>query len=292
MKTIKIIFFLWSITTTAQIKGNKEIETRTFNIDQVETIKINFYAEVIIDTSLEESITITTDTNLFDLIERDVTNRTLTIDQKEWIQPSQKVKLIIGAPNLKAVEQGTHESTKVINIDNSQIRLMALVGTIVAKGKTENLSIGSEVGEVDASRLIAKNAIINIWSWGTAKVNVTGTLNSTLNKEAKLIAVNTPKQLKGDSKRTISKSNQVIDDTIQYIRFKIKNNSSSRNHFFVVGPKPDGSGFGYGFPMMPQAIKKENWTTGTKVYKVNSLGFRKLLITIRKENEGQILNLF
>jgi hypothetical protein len=78
----------------------------------------------------------------------------------------------------------------------------------------------------------------------------------------------------------------------KFIKFRIKNNSFNRNHFYVVGPKPDGSKFSYGFPMMPNSKRKENWSVGTKVYKVSALGFKKLLVKIKKEDEGRIIDLF
>ena len=59
-----------------------------------------------------------------------------------------------------------------------------------------------------------------------------------------------------------------------------------------MGPKQDGSKFGYGFPMMPYATRKETWTIGTKVYKVNKIGLKKLLVTINKDNENQVVKLF
>ena len=68
--------------------------------------------------------------------------------------------------------------------------------------------------------------------------------------------------------------------------------SESRTHFVVKGPKVDGSYFGYGFPMMPGATKKERWTVGTKVYRINRLGLRKLLVEIKAEDEGQVVKLF
>jgi hypothetical protein len=60
----------------------------------------------------------------------------------------------------------------------------------------------------------------------------------------------------------------------------------------VVGPKPEGGKFGYGFPMNPNAVRKENWTVGTKVYKVNGLGFRKLIKVIELEDRGKTVALF
>ncbi|MDT0557469.1 hypothetical protein RM697_02340 [Ichthyenterobacterium sp. W332] len=79
---------------------------------------------------------------------------------------------------------------------------------------------------------------------------------------------------------------------IQWINFKIKNNSKNRNHFVVKGPKAEGSKFGYGFPMMPYEKRKEKWSVGTKIYKENKLGFRKLLVTITANDEGKVVNLF
>jgi len=81
-------------------------------------------------------------------------------------------------------------------------------------------------------------------------------------------------------------------EEVRYIKFKIKNNSFNRNHFYVVGPKPNGGKFSYGFPMMPGQIRKETWTTGTKIYKTTKLGLRKLLVTIKADDENQVVKLF
>lgn len=44
--------------------------------------------------------------------------------------------------------------------------------------------------------------------------------------------------------------------------------------------------------MMPNALRKENWTVGTKIYKTNSLGIRNLLVTIKKEDADTTVELF
>ncbi|WP_108804350.1 GIN domain-containing protein [Aquimarina sp. Aq107] len=289
---INTILLLFSLTTIGQIKGNKKIETKTFNVENIESIKINFYAQVIIDNSKKETLIITTDTNLFEYIDKEVVGGTLYLDQKKWIQPSKNVKIIIGAPNIKKVESGTHDSTKIINLDNDYIKVVAPIGKIVLEGKTKELRIAAEVASIDASNLTAENARIDIWSWGSANVRVLNEIDAKLSKDATLKILNTPKKVKGDAKKTRNRNNKTKNNLTEYIKFKIKNNSLSRNHFLVIGPKPDGSKFSYGFPMMPQAIRKENWTTGTKVYKVNKLGKRKLLITIKKEDKDKIVTLF
>ena len=44
--------------------------------------------------------------------------------------------------------------------------------------------------------------------------------------------------------------------------------------------------------MMPFSTRKENWSVGTKVYKVNKLGLRKLLVKIKPEDAGKTVKLF
>lgn len=297
MKLIHLLLFFVVAIGMAQVKGNKSIETRTFDIKNVEIIKINFYAKVTIDASAKEGMTITTDTNLFDLIEKDMDGNTLVLDQKKWISPSQDAIITIGAPGLKRVETGTHDLTKIINVNNDELSIMSTVGNVIIEGKTKQFGLGVELATVDASKLIAENAYINIWSLGSAKVHVTNTLEGKVSNSGKLVYVAAPKSNKISTKKegkvfALKDIETLKNLEAKYIKFKIKNNSAHRNQFYVVGPKQDGSKFSYGFPMMPLSTRKENWTIGTKVYKVNKLGFKKLLITITANDEGETVKLF
>ncbi|GAA4973695.1 hypothetical protein [Algibacter aquimarinus] len=118
-----------------------------------------------------------------------------------------------------------------------------------------------------------------------------------VSNSGKLFYVSKPKKLDIKTKNKgkvldLSDAGEIKNPEAKYINFKIKNNSANRNHFEVVGPKQDGSKFGYGFPMMPFATRKETWTVGTKVYKTNKLGLKKLLITIKPEDENMVVKLF
>lgn len=292
MRKLAVLLLLVSMSSLAQVKGNKNIKTRSFNIENVEVIKVNFYANITIDQSAKEGMTITMDSNLFNKIDTEVVDKTLHLDQLEWVKPSQQVIIKIGAPNLKRVEKGTHRTLKITNVNNDYLNVMAFVGKVVVEGKTKQFNIGVENGTVDASKLIAENARVNIWGRGKAKVYAENEIYSILKNDAKLELVNTPKKMKGDTKRALADSKKVKNNDIKWISFKIKNNSWNRNHFMVVGPKKDGSKFSYGFPMMPGFTKKERWTIGTKIYKVSKLGTRKLLVTIKDEDEGGIVKLF
>ena len=78
----------------------------------------------------------------------------------------------------------------------------------------------------------------------------------------------------------------------RFIQFKVKNNSKNRINCYVVGPKPDGSKFSYGFPMRAGQVREKDWSVGSKVFRVTAIGTRKLLREITAEDEGQVVNLY
>lgn len=291
-----LIFTIFAIShfcSIAQVNGNKKIETRTFPLANITSIDIGLNAETIIDcTAKEENISITMDNNLFDLIKKSSINNQLILDQKEWLAPSQKVKIIIGAPNLEKITQSTHETTIINNINSKIFKVDCKVGDIILNGKTGFLTIKTSLAEIDASQLVATNAKIQIDEWGVVSVHVINELNSRVSEDGELTYINQPKLLKGDAAAKKVADSKIVDGKTRYIKFTIKNNSSNRNHFYVVGPKPDGKKFSYGFPMMPLQKRKETWTIGTKIYKKSRLGMRKLLKTITAADENQVVKLF
>ena len=56
MKQLTILLCLLSLSIQAQIKGNSDIQTRTFPFENVDTIKIDLYADITIDNSLNEFV--------------------------------------------------------------------------------------------------------------------------------------------------------------------------------------------------------------------------------------------
>ena len=291
-RILQIALILICANNFAQVKGNKEITEQRFETESIEDIEISIYGDIIIDVAASNGISISTDSNLFKHIDTEVVDGKLKLDQKKWIQPSQRPRIIIGAPDLKRVQLSTNDQINVVNINGERINAMALNGKIVLEGSTETLSIGAENGTVDARTLQTSKVYVNIWGFGKAQFDTADLLEVKLSDEAELEFNSRPKEIKGDlSKLASSKKNQNTED-VRYINFKIKNNSKNRHNFYVIGPKPDGRKFSYGFPMMPGAVRKENWTTGTRVYKVSGLGIKKLLVTITGDAEDSIVDLF
>ncbi len=293
MKNLTVMFLLVGMTGWAQLKGNGSIETREISLENLTTVDMNLYAKVTIDAGAEEeTLRITGDSNLISQINTEVVNGSLDLVQKEWIQPSNKIEISIGAPKLRVIRLGVHETVFVNNIESDEMSMSASVGTIVAEGTVVHTTVNLENGVLDATHLQAKNTYLTISGRGKATLNTVERLDSKLSESARLKLITEPKIMNEDSRNVQAKSAVKPPDYIRYIDFQIKNNSWNRNHFVVVGPKKNGSFFSYGFSMMPGTKRAERWTIGTKIFKTKKGGNRKLLATVDSEDEGATLKLF
>ena len=295
MKKITYLLLLCAISTTsfAQIKGDKNIVSSTFPIQNLQEIEINLTGEIVIDMAGAEEITITTDKNLLPFIGRDIKNGKMNLTQLEWISSSQGHQITIGAPALQKLISDAHSDVYVNNMSVEDFTVEANVGTVYLNGTAANVRIVNNVATVNASGLVAQNGDINITNWGSVTANVVKELSLLVDKNGKVDLVNTPLSVNGKPGDLMTGlEERVVDESIQFINFKIKNNSWNRNKFVVVGPKPDGTSFSYGFALWPRQSRSERWTVGTKIYKKNSLGARDLLVTIQPEDENQVVNLF
>lgn len=280
-----------------QVKGNQKIVTQSFPLSMITDIRIHLYAELVIDCAAEEGLEITADENLMDLIGKSVDHGRLVLDQVEWIQPSQAIQIKIGAPNLRQIQQSTHETVVVNNIDTKSFRAMALVGTIIMNGKAEELHASGEVGTVNAEDFEAKFVNVNLWSWGKILLNEPVEIAGIVKNDGTVLYKGTNTKVKvrtSQAGRVLNTREQLAmkNSKAEFIEIKIKNNSPNRIQAYVVGPKPDGRKFSYGFPINPGQVRKENWSVGSKVYRVSKLGTKKQLVEITKQDEGKVVPLY
>ena len=242
------------------------------------------------------SLEITAESNLFEYIDTEIVDGTIHFSQLKWIQPNSEIVIKIGAPNLRRVVHDTHDTTRIINVENEVLKVNANIGKAFIDGQTQELRLGTEIGFIDASQIQANEVYVNLWDSGTMKVNPVDYLWADVSNDGKLLYKELPERNKIKTRSggmVVASSDYTMQkEDIKWISFKIKNNSLNRNHFIVKGPKEDGSYFGYGFPMMPNAKRKERWSVGTKIYKQTTLGFKKLLVVISPEDEGKTIDLF
>lgn len=285
---------LLPILSFAQINGNGKMATTTMAVDNLTEIDIQFNADIVLDYSAEETMTITADANVMDDIGRSYVNGKLTLDQIKWIEPSRNPKITIGTPSLKKIYQGTHSTTNIVNVNSEKIWINGNVGKVKVSGLCEEVRVRVSGTDVDLENTKINYADITINGRATVTLNEVNQLDTDLDRNANIVLLKEPGKYIGNSQQEVKgrKPEYVANPNLKYISFKIKNNSWTRKHFVVVGPKKSGNTFSYGFPMMPGSTKTENWSVGTKIYKEGKLGSRDLLVTIKAEDEGKVVKLF
>ena len=275
MKQLYLTFTICFTTLTAftQIHGNGNLTSSSFPVEGLTSIDIQFIADIILDYSGSEIMTIKADENILEWIGKDFTNGHLTLDQIKWVNPSKRPKITIGCPGLVSVYQGTHSTTVIKNLNTSEIALDGNVGQIIAEGKTDIAIIKSEGTKMNLNDLEIVEANINISDDAIVMIDKVERIKKTLNDDAQLVDKNNPSTY----------LNEDYTEAPERINFKIKNNSLNRKQFYVKGPNKNGKNFSYGFPMMPQSVRDEYWTVGTKIYQMNQLGTKKLLVVVTKD---------
>lgn len=298
MRNTLIIIALFIVhVTSAQVFGNKKMITTTISLEQIERVDIGLYAGVTIDASASsEYMTITIDENLLDLVGKKVSNGKLVLDQLEWIHPSERVIITIGAPNLNFISQHTHETTVVTGINSEQFNAVAHVGTIELHGQVEQLDADAEVGTVNAEGLEADKVQVNLWSWGAIQLGNPSTISGIAKNAGRVTyqsepLVNTVKTKSDARVLSVNEFQNLDSRDTKWMDLKIKNNSTRRIQCYVRGPKPDGSYFSYGFPLNPNQVRDKRWTVGSKVFRGSGLGKRKL-VEITAADEGKTVQLF
>jgi len=278
----------------AQINGNGDLKTIQQPIENLKEIQVEFNANITLDYTQQEMMTITADENILEYIGINYNNGTLILDQIKWIEPSKNPTITIGSPYLEKVYQGTHSTTYLKNVNAKQLTLEGNVGKINVSGKTEKLIVEVEGTDVDLINLEIEYA--DITTLGSAKIELdkVNQLQTKLDKSSSIKLISEPQKYIGQSKEQVNKTKtyRVPNPNLAYVKFKLKNNSARRNHFIVQGPKRDGSNFSYGFPMMPYSSKSENWPVGTKIFKESKSGGRNLLVTIAASDDDTIVKLF
>lgn len=295
----KLIFLLFGIVPAlglAQMKGNKTIVTETYVYETIKAVVVDLYADVQIDAAAASNeITISIDENLLNKVDRTLDeNGQLTLVQNEWIQPSQRIKIRIGAPGLERVQQEVHETLVVENLDRESFSSMAILGRIELYGKVTRHQAAGEIGYTDARGLETESVTLNLWDRGRMDLGMVKDIRGKVAEDG-IVIYRGAADVKTNGKGQVLSANasaNIKNPEARFINFKLKNNSINRINCYVVGPKADGSKFSYGFPMNPGQTRDKDWSIGSKLYRVTAIGTRKLLLEITAEDEGEKVHLY
>ena len=291
--TFILAFIFFSGTALAQINGDKNIQSKTFDYSEIQTFELLIPAQVTIDCSQDETMTITTDENIFEYLDIKQTGKKISINQAQWIEASQ-LKITFGSTALTKLITSGYGNYTVDNVYAETFTVVNPVGIVSLNGKADALIIKTKTGKTDAKQLSVDNADVTITSDGEVTVNASEKVISNITEEGIITYVSEPKVMETNNTGEIKSFSEIEREEVLekpvYIELKVQNNTASRKHFYIKGPK--NGRFSYGFPMNPDQKRTKNVPVGTKIYQVNKAGMKTLLVTIEAEDEGKTVKLF
>lgn len=292
-------FSLFTLLLIPTLLFGQSFKLAEFELVGIEEVEIHLNAAVEIECSGEELLSIEASEGMQEQIEVHLRNERLILSARGTIRPEEISSIKLGAPNLRFIQVNAASDIVVKDIDAEEFSAMALSGNIQLSGQTQLLNANGEVGSIDARQLDAKEVKFNLWGETRVYLGSPDKVRGKTHKSARIQYEQEPianldtykeSQLRQTSEK--AQSGKVRNPDARFIKFAIKNNSLKRIQCYVKGPKPDGSSFSYGFPMNPGQMREKDWSVGSKVYQVNKMGLRKLLLEIKADDEGQTVKMF
>ena len=293
-------FFLaigFMVTTTAAlaqrpVNGNGVIVEQVRPLPTFSSISLDFSADVVIVNGETPSFVIEGDENVLPHIGTRVRGGKLIISQDKWIEPSQAVKIRIGAPFTSKIETSGYSDVLVEGVASPRLMVDAGVGDVRLNGSANRLMVRTKTGNIDARDLLAEDVDVKITSHGRVLLGESNTLSGDVSDSGTVIYEGTPDIKSDTGSLFVSAEAYQEPEEVEavYIAFKLVNNSRKRLQLYVEGP-PHRS-FSYGFPMNRAGKRAENWPVGTRVYREALLGKGELLLTVTADMAGKNVDLF
>ncbi|WP_264522390.1 DUF2807 domain-containing protein [Flavobacterium sp. N1994] len=191
MKTILITIAMTLVTilSSAQLKGSGKTITKTYDYQNFDKVFFDdLDGNLQIEVGKPFSISITIDDNLINLLSviEDSSKKGLTIslkgnrNNKLYIEDT-KIKVTITMPFLSEVSNNGNSGLNVTNINSKNFKSINPVnGSTTLSGIVDNLEVLCKGnGNLNATKLQAKKAIIVCKGNGNAKVNVSNEIKQT-----------------------------------------------------------------------------------------------------------------
>ncbi|MEM8891315.1 MAG: DUF2807 domain-containing protein [Bacteroidota bacterium] len=292
-------FSLFTFLFIPFILFGQNFKIAEFELVGIEEVEIHLSAPIEIECSGQELLSIEATERIQEQIEVHLRDERLILSARGNIRLEEIASIKLGAPNLRFIQVNAASDIEVSGIDREEFSAMALSGNIQLSGQTQLFNANGEVGSIDARQLDAKEVKFNLWGETRVYLASPEKVRGKTHKSARIqyeqepIAnLDTYKDSQLSQSRERVRHGKVRNPDARFIKFAIRNNSLKRIQCYVKGPKPDGSSFSYGFPMNPGQMREKDWSVGSKVYQVNKVGMRKLLLEITEEDEGQTVKMF
>ena len=217
----------------AQIIGNGQTLTESFRMENIDRINIELDAIIEIDgqQGQTEAIDISMDENLFAylIIKRD--HKGISLGFREAVKTSRPIMIRIDAPGLERLDPGLDNTSYIRNLVVPEFQLQALSGKASLSGTVGTLRLMSERGHIDASEMLATNAVVNVWQEGKASLRVANKIEAWASGNSRVFLVNEPQKLirheKGEAQIILpSDQGSAVDHPKAYVSLSLQNTNN------------------------------------------------------------------
>ena len=182
------------------LSGSGQLETRSFEVSNAEVIDLTngFRAEIIVDPSEAMSIEITTDDNLFELLQVDVVDEELRIGLAKGVRfnTTHPPLAVITVPKLEGISAsgGTHVVAE--GLDGSLVLIDASGGSVVRLGgAAKSVSIDASGGsQVHAADFYVASAGVDVSGGSQLSIAVSDSLTGDVSTGSRIVVTGQPVQ--------------------------------------------------------------------------------------------------
>lgn len=297
LSLILLLLFCSAINVYAQkpVNGNGTVIKQVRPLSQFKSISLDFTADLVIVNGETPSFHIEAEENILPHIGTRVRGGTLYISQDKWIEPTKRVLIRVGTPFTTEIETSGYSKLTVENLKGSRLQVNIGVGLAILNGSVSRVLIRTKTGEIDARELQTNYADVAISSHGTVKLGTVDELIADISSRGTVVYSGEPtiKNKSSSDDAALLHSDEYVDpqqNEVEYVAVTLVNNSRKRVHLRVEGPKERN--FSYGFSMISDSKRREDWPIGTRLYAENTLLADELLLTIAEEMQGELVEIF
>lgn len=159
-----------------RIEGSGDFQTRTFELDGFDGIRIDGVFVVEVTVGEDFSVELEAEDNLIEYLIVEVRRGQLVLDMEDGVEleTDEEFRVTVSMPKLVKVQGEGVYQLRARGLDNERTEIYAEgVGEIELEGRTHDLRVECEgVGDVDLRGLVAQNARVHLEGIGDVRVFV------------------------------------------------------------------------------------------------------------------------
>lgn len=251
-----------------QIGGSGKLVQLNTPVSAFSNLEINHMnVQVVVESNTQEyALEVSIDDNLKDFFRYKVEGNTLQLSMdlsggkyKRWLSSNNTI-VTIKAPSLQSLSNKGNTSITVKEMKQAAFRLVSEGNAeILLKGAVNDFYLQSTGNsDIDAGKFVTHKTTLNSTGNSEIRVNAKELIEQNVKGNVEI------KNLFNLPEQTIADNNYAA---VEYVSFKLRNNSLLPTKVSVISYRPDEKGNGTtAFVMMPYGTRTYRFPVGTKIY--------------------------